>query len=72
MALLIGGPLHNNIYLGISVKYLQVPIITSSRAPKQTCRGMFQSLLYKRTNIVRNGETVYRFYSGYYDIRHKR
>jgi hypothetical protein len=70
MAKLIGGPAHGMI-IGINpqAKKLIMPALPNNRQPRQLLRSMFQKWEYKRTGIIRDGETVFRFASGYYQPR---
>lgn len=67
MALLIGGPAHGRVF-DIKWRYLIVPVFNNAKAPKQIRRsgGLFIECKYERTPIVKNGERIYRFVSGYY------
>lgn len=72
LARLIGGPLHNE-RMALRGSTLTVPVVGMSRAPKQQ-RGRrigFLHCEYTRSKIVINGETVYRFSSGYYEPKTK-
>lgn len=67
MAKMIGGPMHESI-IKVEAGTLICPIMNNSRAPKEIRRsgsGILQGI-YKRTNIIRDGEVIYRFVSGYY------
>ena len=69
MALMIGGPLHGKI-MGASQKTLIAHVCNNDRAPKQIRQrgGFFLQCVYKRTRIIKDGEAVYRFVSGYYEL----
>ena len=67
MAKLIGGPAHNQV-IPVMAQTLYVPVENNSRAPKEVRKSgiLFLQCVYKRTRIVKNGETIYSFVSGYY------
>ena len=70
MAILIGGPLHGKkITINPDFLTFQIMIPNNDRQPKQQRRGFFASGIYKRTRLVKDGEKVYRFSSGYYPPR---
>jgi hypothetical protein len=68
LARLVGGPLHNERMV-LRGSTLIVPVDGMSRAPKQKGgrRIGFLHCEYTRSKIEINGETIYRFSSGYYE-----
>lgn len=67
MAKLIGGPAHGAI-LPVTAQTLSVPVVNNTRAPKGIRHSgiRFLRCVYTRTQIIRNGEIIYKFTSGYY------
>jgi len=70
MAILIGGPLHGKkMKVNPQAKTLQIAMPSNDRQPKQQRHGFFVAGTYERTRLIRDGEQVYRFLSGYYPPR---
>ena len=67
MAKLIGGIAHGRIIDNLETKYFLIPVFPNNRQPKQEAKTMFTSAKYERTDVIIDGEVVYRFIEGYYE-----
>ena len=66
MAKLVGGIAHGEVVQAVA-RWLIIPIYSNNRQPKQQKTKWLTQCKYERTNIIRNGEVIYRFVDGYYE-----